>query len=1103
MPKPKPMTDAQARVAIVQALDVSMFVEAGAGSGKTTSLANRMVAVIQSGRCTVDRMAAITFTRKAAAELRGKFQVALEHAARTAADSQAAQPLHEALTHLEQLFTGTIHAFCGRLLRERPVEADVPPGFEEIEDDRDAEIRRQAWHQYIAGLNAAGDDRLARLTEAGVSPGDLEEAFASVCLYPEVDFPAPATEPPDPVLAVRDLQYVVKALTKALPEKKPEVTKCPLQQTIINLLRGLSVTNPQRAADVARLLGRCKAIKKPTYKWWQPRSNDDVDAALALYESFRVNTVEPYLMAWRAYVYHVALTVLLPAREAAAEARKRLGVLNYQDLLLKTAAVLRKNPEVRAYFRDRFRCLFVDEFQDTDPVQAEVILFLGGDSDTETDWTRIRPRPGSLFVVGDPKQSIYRFRRADIDTYQRVREIIKQGGGEVVTLTKNYRSAGRLCHWLNTVFEGTFPQEATPEQAAFAPLDPYRPEGDAGRTGVRTLTTPDDVDYKDVPEREAAAIARFIDDAVRNQRLLEGGSADLPGSRPIRYGDVLILTRIKRNVAVYARALEDRGIPQEVGGGGAFSAAGPLQALVNLLQALADPDDAVTVVGALRGPLFGVTDDDLYGHYAAGHAFRFLVPGLDAISGPVGEGLRTLAEAYRATRALPVAAAVERILDMTGLLAWAASGEGGDTAAGNLQRAADRMRLRAEAGGSFADCVDALARDLNANSIEALGLEPGRRDVVRVMNLHKAKGLEAPIVFLADPCIGSPGGVDIRVTRSGDHPLGYMSIAKSVGDHGWELIGQPTDWNHHEAAEQAYLQAEETRLRYVAATRARDLLVIGRFCGKSRATNPPPWEPFSSFLAGIAELEIPPQAALATYQAVDLSPSAEADAMAAREAEYAQASTPTCAVKSVTEAISSGCHDTGGVRERPQALKLGDDAEDVPAGPEWGTLIHAMLQTAMQAPHHLSEDDLRRLATFLTAESPALRSRVGDAVLTIKSVMTSDMWRRARSSFECYTEVPFAIGVPTEQVGETAPHAPAMTLLHGVIDLVYRIDGGWEIVDYKTDKADLNSLVELYGDQVRQYATHWAAVTGTPVTYAGLYSVRHDTLTPNLMRETA
>ncbi len=1070
-----------------------MFVEAGAGSGKTTSLADRMVAVIQSGRCTVDRMAAITFTRKAAAELRGKFQVALERAARKATEPRTSQPLQEALIHLEQLFTGTIHAFCGRLLRERPVEAGVAPGFEEIEEDRDAEIRRQAWHEYIAGLNATGDGRLTRLTDAGVSPGDLEEAFASVCLYPEVEFPAPETDPPDPAPAVAELQKVLKVLEKALPRNKPEVTKCPLQLAIMGLRRGLSVTDTRRAADIARLLKRCKEIKKPTYKWWEPRSKTEADAACALYEDFRKSTVDPYLITWRAYVYHVALAILLPAREAAADARKRLGLLNYQDLLLKTAAVLRDNPEVRAYFRDRFRCLFVDEFQDTDPVQAEVILFLGGDSETETDWTRMRPRPGVLFVVGDPKQSIYRFRRADIGTYTRVREIIEQGGGRVVELTKNYRSAGRLCHWLNGVFENTFPETAREEQPAFAPLDPDRPMGAAGHTGVRTLTLPKHVDYKEVPGLEAGAIARFIDDAVRNRGVIEGGSADLPGPRPARYGDFLILTRIKRNVAAYAKALEERGIPHEVGGGGAFAAVGAMQALLTLLQALANPDDAVAVVGALRGPLFGVTDDDLYRHRAAGHAFRYLIPGLEAIPGSVGESFQTLAAAHRLTRDLPVAAAVEQILDLTGLLAWAASGEAADTSAGNLQRAIDRMRMTAGAGGTFCHCVEGLAADLSANSIEALGLEPGRRDVVRLMNLHKAKGLESPVVFLADPCIGSPEGVDIRITRKGDRPLGYLSIGKSAGDRGWELIGHPTDWSKHEGEELAYLKAEEARLRYVAATRARDLLVIGRFHGKSRAKNPPPWEPFSSFLEDIPELAVPKPASPLRRHEADLSRAAEGVAEAAREAKFARALQASFSSKSVTEIVSSTKQrEASGTSERPPALRLGDDTDDIPKGSDWGTLIHAMLQAAMQTPKEMSEDELKKLAAFFSADNPSLQSHVADAVLTVKSVMTSEMWQRARFSPECHTEVPFAIEVPREEVPGALASAAPRTLLQGVIDLVYRVEGGWEIVDYKTELLDSGAapLVSRYAPQLMLYSKYWIDITDERVVRKGLLLIR-------------
>ena len=267
MPRRHPAPDAAARDAIVTRLDVSMLVEAGAGSGKTTSMARRMVAMIASGKCSVNQMAAITFTRKAAAELRGRFQVELEESLRTETDQAIVDRLSEALAHLEQLFAGTVHAFCGRLLRERPVEAHVATAFEEIDDDQDAIIRHQAWHDHITRLYSEDDPRLEKLREADVAPDDLEEAFAKVCVYPEVSFPFTDGHPPDPRPAGTALKKLLTSCRRYLPDSIPENTTCPLQHIILKLTRGLKVSDLSNPAKVARLLKPCKSFEKPTYKW--------------------------------------------------------------------------------------------------------------------------------------------------------------------------------------------------------------------------------------------------------------------------------------------------------------------------------------------------------------------------------------------------------------------------------------------------------------------------------------------------------------------------------------------------------------------------------------------------------------------------------------------------------------------------------------------------------------------------------------------------------------------------------------------------------------------------------------------------------------------
>ena len=256
-----------------------------------------------------------------------------------------------------------------------------------------------------------------------------------------------------------------------------------------------------------------------------------------LHEEFRTSVVTPYLSQWRQYVYRLSMTLLTRARESAAAERRRLNSLNYGDLLNLAARVLRENVPVRRALQQKFKYLLVDEFQDTDPVQAEIMFWLAEDGeaapavkpDKPADWRKVALRPGALFVVGDPKQSIYRFRRADIDIYNLVRQRFSDREvGRVLPLTLNFRSTPAICAWANEVFETRFPAKPTAYAPRFTALDAERADASGG---VFTLTH--SCDSSELQRQDAEKIAAYIRtevDAGRSQ-----------------FSDFLILTRKKRD----------------------------------------------------------------------------------------------------------------------------------------------------------------------------------------------------------------------------------------------------------------------------------------------------------------------------------------------------------------------------------------------------------------------------------------------------------------------------------------------------------------------------------------------------------------------------
>jgi len=1045
-------------------LGLNLLVEAGAGSGKTESLAQRMVAGVVAGY-DVSRMAAVTFTRKAAAELRGRFQLALEKRLEEETDPNARACITNALSRLESFFAGTIHSFCARLLRERPVEAGLAPGFTELEEADDVEMRKQAWRDFLARERGKGSPLLKELSDADVRPQDLDNAFGVICTFEEIDFPPGEGTLPGTAKRWKELSEFLNALNSLLKGPIPDDTTCKVQQRLRDDLPRLPFARRHRPGDLVELLRHWEAELSIVQIRWA----DDKDEKKRLKEvtdklisDFKEKTVGPFLAEWRQYIYRLATVLLVDAREFAREARFRSLQLNYNDLLQGAARLLREHPEVRQALQKKYAWLYVDEFQDTDPVQAEVMLWLASDPATPataTDPFSIHLRPGSLFIVGDPKQSIYRFRRADIEVYNRVREVIEREGGRVVPLVASWRSVSAICEWVSAAFKDVFPAAPTEHQARYEALKPveHRPGG-----GVMTLTHPAALDKDKVFSADAAAVARYI-----------RAECDAGRRKP---GDFLVLTAKKKHLGAYAAELEKVEVPVEVTGAGAFGDSAEVGALATLLRVLGDPDDAVSVVAVLRSLLFGISDDALFQHHNAGGWFAPRRPPEDGSTPPghprVLAELFALGDMLELVRTLPAPAAVERILESTGLLAQAAARSPGGAEAGDLFHAVDRVRQTFESGGTLADAADGLRDDVESADVESWPLEPGRTDVVRVMNLHKAKGLEAPVVLLADPCGGYQSTAELRIDRGPGRAVGHMQVVWKDEEQPWlrKLIAEPADWASFAAVEQPFLDAEAARLRYVAATRAKELLVISRW---AKSGGIQPWQPFNEFLDGARELIVPSEAAVTVPRAADLSEKTRLRQATAREGRLAEATTGSYAVESVTGSTH-------------QEIPAGEQAglETGPAtGTAFGELVHQLLEFAMR--HQADAAAIERYANWLTFGNAGLRAAVPEALQAVQRVTASDLWKDALASDARDVEVPFTL------VTKGADGTP--TLLAGIIDLAYRVDGGWHIVDYKTDQLGNRPaalLLERYSAQIDAYRRAWGDMTGEQVVRAGIHAVR-------------
>ncbi|MBI4348099.1 MAG: UvrD-helicase domain-containing protein [Elusimicrobia bacterium] len=1062
-------SDQASRDIIRDKLGDCVWVEAGAGSGKTTELVTRLVNLIVRKQVPLSEIAAITFTRKAAAELKTRVQDAIEKAYREEKDPRRKQSLDAALSTLDALFAETIHAFCMQLLRERPLEAGVPPDFDLMERAEEASVQAAVLQRALDRLRKERSSEWEELRRAGLGPRQLSAAFGTLCDHAEVDFPTGDAKAPDFGALAKGLQGLVEAWDR-LAGGPFDIKERVLYDAYAEVKRLVTLEDPPPQDSILSALRVFNRKVEPKAKSKNCKGWRDPDArrqAEELFVAFRDGTAQRELARWHAYLYGRALRVLLPAREETLEERLKLGRLAQGDLLRLAARMLRENPEVRAHLAKRYKYLFVDEFQDTDPVQAELMLLLTGDSPS-SDWTKQKPRAGSLFVVGDPKQSIYRFRRADIAVYKQVKEIMVAAGALQAPLTASFRSQPAVCDWINSGFKGRIlPEEASERQAPFASLDPMRVRPKGYGAGVYALDIPDQGKQDRIAPAEADAISKYIRHAIDSGQTVEDGKGDDVRLRPVRPGDFMIIARGKKFLAAYAGALDRLGIPNEVVAtdrGGAWEGLG---ILISILKAVADPDDELAVVACLRGPLFGVSDDELYRHKKAGGSFRLTRKAEQ--EGPAARALNVLHECWLVSRRKPAGLALELILERTGLLASVRLQEDGPAHAADILAVVSFVRELGLAGETLASALEALEAEFEDNKGENIGRPPLNYggDKVRIMNLHKAKGLEARFVFLTQPAMKTDHPPEIHIRRQGTKVEGFFPIQVKAG---WQkrTLAAPEAWEPLKLDETAFQRAEADRLHYVAVTRAQDYLILTRYAGKIRE-NFKVFGPLLDLSEDIKPLPVPAQAT-SPKAAKSASLTSRDDASKSRAAAVSAKAAPSYELESVTDRVKDNAFD-------PAEADWG--SAKGPRGMEWGVFIHKALETLVRSGETPKSKEIERLLVALAGPGTPYAAQAANAVPLIASALKSEVWSRMLASPERHTEVPF-------QATEGA------TVLSGAIDLIYRVDGGWEIIDFKTDNvgSDCSAWVTRYRPQLAEYAKWWEAITGERVRRTGLLFVQ-------------
>jgi ATP-dependent exoDNAse (exonuclease V) beta subunit len=1054
-------------------------VEASAGTGKTRELVNRIVAAVIEG-CGIDRIVAVTFTHAAAGEMKLRVRQELDKARQNSDLAlKARERASEALQHLERAFIGTIHSFCAQLLRQRPVEARVDPAFAEMaQPEAYALFSRefQSWMEHrLAAAPAIFHRLFARLSTRNDDPVDSLKS-AAWQLAEWRDFPSPWRR------EKMAWQEGVEALFVQIADLVEMRAHCDRRNQGDPLYRCLQpVQDCLERFQTTRQIGRedydsweADIVRLPEELRWFNRGHGffsravSREALIAAWENLRAE-----ILRFREHAdADLAASLrdeLWPVVARYQDAKQRLGKLDFADLLISAQKLLANDDALR-YFQARYERLFIDEFQDTDPLQAAILQRLCGER---------------LFLVGDPKQSIYRFRRADVELYKAIRDGLTTAGAESMQLSESRRSVEPIQQFVNAAFA---------DMPDYISLTKGRP-AHVDQPAIVALPIPNcygarGITKKAINECAPATVAAFIE-WLLERKWRVSDREDPSVTREITANDICILFRRFTNyktdlTAEYVRCLEARGIRHVLVGSKSFHTREEVVAIRTALRAIEWPDDELSVFATIRGSLFSVQDGTLlkFRHaYGPLHPYLELPDDLDFEFAPIKDALALLAELHRRRNYRPIADTINVLLEHCRAHAGFAFRKGGERVLANVLRLTDLSRqFEGTTATSFRSFIDYLDEQETARESADPTVLEQEGEGVRLMTVHRAKGLEFPVVILADLTANLTSNQADRVidVERGVCAQPLMQLRP------WELL-DPANL----ATEQRMNRCEGERVAYVAATRARDLLVVSALGERDRemlddtwlsplhdalyphedkflAPQPPPGCAFTghatvfnrplefgpdddSLRPGLHQprrgdhtvvwfdpglLDLGERRSLGLQYEEVLAGSAQAGLdvyrswQESRAAVIAQAERPLHRIELATEARLADSRTVELVRIERQGTR--------PAGRAFGKLVHALLQ---QAALPINPDDLEPIAKVEARILGSHESDIEPAIQTALTALRHPLLAGIATATRVHREFPVLL----QHEGR---------LIEGVIDLAFLDGDAWTIVDFKTGPAD-------------------------------------------------
>lgn len=827
--------------------DRNVIVVAGAGSGKTRVLVERYLALLEAHHdWPLNALVAITFTEKAAGEMRDRVRQTLETRAQSADTPERRAIWNERLGMMESARISTIHSLCATILRANAPEAGVDPQFEvldevdarlllddviervfqRLQDEGDllgelfVEYETQAVHRVLVDQISLDVPELGENLFAGwVEQWEAEAVREVANLLTDPVFSESLNWLPERGWPQEDKLLDVWRAVWSLSGQLNEQTELSIRLDLLRILGSSETINlrsgsskawgdKETLAESKARLGRIRDMTRETLKHiGEPPGEPDQRAA---------------------YLLPLWANLIRRVQSAYRDTKEKDSLLDFDDLEQRTADLLRDFPLVRARYRNaEFKHILVDEFQDTNSRQWSIIQAL---ADLE--------RPGSLFVVGDPKQSIYAFRGADVSVFDRVKGEILTRGGTDVALARSFRTHHRLVAGFNYLFGQLLVRDAASPVRAFEvelgqPMESQRqpapsefPSLELLLVNKRDLEKGDDSPAAAARQLEAGALAGRLRDMVAQGLPIYDRA--LEATRPVQYGDMALLFQAMSNVTLYEEAFKAAGLPFVTVAGRGYYSRQEVWDLLNLLRALHNPADDLSLATALRSPLFSLSDDALF-------ALRFMrdeagerLPLWEALADPLAVPsdevgrvafARTVLYALRDRAGrVTIEELLHEALAQTGYLAILTALPDGARRRGNVEKLLEKARSSGQVTlGAFSRYL----ADLSEREVREGEALVDAQNAVTLMTVHASKGLEFPVVALVD--------ASWERRNPSTAPLVYdpqAGLACRVYD---EREGNHVDsYAYHRAIQLLALRetAERKRLLYVAATRAQDYLLV-------------------------------------------------------------------------------------------------------------------------------------------------------------------------------------------------------------------------------------------------------------------------------------